>query len=403
MALIAVAEAVARIVAGVVPLPCEAVPLGEALDRALGRDLAARRTQPPWNASAMDGYAVRAADIETVPVTLKVIGAAPAGHPFSGRVKAGDAVRIFTGAPVPQGADTVVIQEDTERQGDQVLIRQSVAAGRNVRQRGIDFHDGEVLIQAGRRLRPRDIALAAAMNHADLPVCRRPRIAVLATGDELAPPGTDPGPDRIISSNSYGVAAMIRQFGGEPVDLGIARDTHEALADGIRRAQGMRADVLVTLGGASVGDHDLVQESLKAEGLALDFWKIAMRPGKPLMFGRLGDMRVLGLPGNPVSAMVCARLFLIPLVEALLGLADPAPGDSPAILGADLPENDHRQDYLRATVVRDAAGRLVATPFARQDSSMLSTLCQSDAFIVRAPHAPPARAGDPCTVMLLDF
>lgn len=403
MALIPVAEAVERIVAGVVALPCEPVLLGEAQGRALGRDLAARRTQPPWNVSAMDGYAVRAADIERIPATLEVIGVAPAGHPFNGEVKAGEAVRIFTGAPVPEGADTVVIQEDTDRHGDRIVIRQQLAAGRNVRPRGIDFQEGQVLIRAGRRVRPRDIALAAAMNHADLPVRRRPRIAVLATGDELAPPGTDPGPDRIISSNSYGVAAMIRQFGGDPVDLGIALDTHEALAGGIRRAQAAEAEVLVTLGGASVGDHDLVQDALKAEGLELDFWQIAMRPGKPLMFGRLGAMRVLGLPGNPVSAMVCARLFLIPLVEALLGLADQGPCDRPAILGADLPENDRRQDYIRATAVRDEIGRIVATPFERQDSSMLSTLGRSDAFIVRAPHAPAARAGEACTVMLIDF
>ncbi len=403
MALIPVDEALRRIVSDVSPLPPEAVALDRALGRALAADLASRRTQPPWDVSAMDGYAVRAADVATVPVRLNVIGSAPAGHPFRSAVGAGEAVRIFTGAPLPEGADAIVIQEDTERDGDTVIIRETSAAGRFVRRRGLDFAEGDVLVSGGSRLRPRDIALAAAMNYAEIPVRRRPRVAVLATGDELAPPGTDPGPDRIISSNSYGVGAMVRQFGGEAIDLGIAPDTRDALAAGIRQAQTSGAEILVTLGGASVGEHDLVQDALKAEGLTLDFWQIAMRPGKPLMFGRLGDMRVLGLPGNPVSAMVCARLFLVPLVEELLGLTDRGTGDVPAVLGGDLPENDRRQDYLRATAVRDDTGRLVAAPFARQDSSMLATLGRADAFIVRPPHAPAAKAGDACAVMLLDF
>lgn len=403
MALIPVAEALDRIVADVTPLPSESVTLDQALGRALSADLASRRTQPPWDVSAMDGYAVRAADVVGAPARLNVIGAAPAGHPFPGVVGAGQAVRIFTGAPLPEGADAIVIQEDSERDGDTVIIREPSSRGRFVRRRGLDFADGDVLVSGGSRLRPRDIALAAAMNHPELPVRRRPRVAVLATGDELAPPGTDPGPDRIISSNSYGVGAMVRQFGGEAIDLGIAPDTHDALATGVRRAQALGAEILVTLGGASVGDHDLVQDALKSEGLSLDFWQIAMRPGKPLMFGRLGDMRVLGLPGNPVSALVCARLFLVPLVEALLGLPAQGGGDVPAVLGGDLPENDRRQDYLRATISRDAAGGLVATPFARQDSSMLATLGRAGAFIVRPPHAPAARAGETCAVMLLDF
>lgn len=403
MALIPVDEALRRIVSDVSPLSTETVALDQALGRALAADLASRRTQPPWDVSAMDGYAVRAADVASAPVVLDVIGTAPAGHPFRGAVGAGKAVRIFTGAPLPEGADAIVIQEDTERDDDTVIIREPSSAGRFVRRRGLDFAEGDVLVSGGSRLRPRDIALAAAMNHAEVVVHCRPRVAVLATGDELAPPGTDPGSDRIISSNSYGVGAMVRQFGGEAIDLGIAPDTRDALATGIRRAQASGVEILVTLGGASVGEHDLVQDALKAEGLTLDFWQIAMRPGKPLMFGRLGDMRVLGLPGNPVSAMVCARLFLVPLVEALLGLTDRGTGDVPAVLGGDLPENDRRQDYLRATAVRDATGRLVATPFARQDSSMLATLGRADAFIVRPPHAPAAKAGDACTVMLLDF
>jgi molybdopterin molybdotransferase len=403
MALLSVEDALARVVEGVVPLPAERVPLDAALDRVLADDVASRRTQPPWDTSAMDGYAVRAEDVASVPSRLRVIGAAPAGHPFSGRVGAGEAVRIFTGAPVPDGADAIVIQEDTEREGEDVVVGATARIGTYVRRRGLDFTEGEVLLQAGGRLGPRDVALAAAMNHPDLPVHQRPRVAILATGDELVAPGSDPGPDRIIASNSFGIAGMVRRAGGEPVDLGIAPDSRQAQASAVRQAIDLGADVLVTLGGASVGEHDIVQDVLQAEGLTLDFWKIAMRPGKPLIFGRLGGMRVLGLPGNPVSSLVCGRIFLVPLVEALTGRSDTGSGESPARLGSDVGANDQRQDYLRATAHRDDAGGLLATPFARQDSSMLATLVKSDAFIIRAPHAPPAKAGDPCRVLLLDF
>lgn len=403
MALLPVEDAIARIMDGVVPMPAERIALDDALDRVLAEDIAATRTQPPWDTSAMDGYAVRAADVAAVPVHLRVIGAAPAGHPFAGKVGPGEAVRIFTGAPLPDGADAIVIQEDTEQAGDDVLVRETSAAGRFVRRRGLDFAEGDVLLTAGRRADPRVLALAAAMNHASLPVRRRPKVAILATGDELAPPGGDPGPDRIIASNTFGLAALVRRAGGEPVDLGIARDNQEAVADAFRRARENAADVLVTLGGASVGEHDIVRDVLVAEGLKLDFWKIAMRPGKPMMFGTFGNARFLGLPGNPVSAIVCGRLFVVPLIQALTGLKEGIAGERPARLGADLGENDQRQDYLRATVSSDAAGGLVATPFPRQDSSMLATLARADALVIRPPHAPAAKAGDPCRVLLMDF
>jgi molybdopterin molybdotransferase len=403
MPLISVEDALTRILDGVRPKPAERVMLDDALDRVLAEDIAARRTQPPWDTSAMDGYAVRAADVATVPVSLKVIGAAPAGHAFGGHVGPGEAVRIFTGAPMPDGADTIVIQEDTDRTGDVVLVREVSGIGRFVRRRGLDFAKGDVLLTAGRRADPRAIALAAAMNHADVPVFGRPKIAILATGDELALPGGDPGPDRIIASNSFGIAGIVRHAGGTPVDLGIAPDNRDALASAVAKARDSGADVLVTLGGASVGEHDIVQDVLVSEGLSLDFWKIAMRPGKPLMFGQFGDARFLGLPGNPVSAMITARLFLVPLVHALTGLKESASGETNARLGADLGENDQRQDYLRATASTDPDGTLVVTPFGRQDSSMLATLARADALIIRPPFAPPASAGETCRVLLMDF
>ncbi|MEJ8573154.1 gephyrin-like molybdotransferase Glp [Microbaculum marinum] len=403
MAMLSVEEALARVLDGATALPAESVALKDALDRTLADDIASRRTQPPWDTSAMDGYAVRAGDVETVPVELRVVGSAPAGHSFNGRVGLNEAVRIFTGAPLPDGTDTVVIQEDTEREGDVVRVLESSGVGRYVRKRGLDFRRGDVLLNAGSRLGPRHIALAAAMNHAVLPVRCRPRVAVLATGDELVPPGKDPGPDSIIASNGYGMAGLVRRAGGTPIDLGIARDTRNSLSTAFTEAVESRADVLVTLGGASVGEHDIVQDVLQAHGLELGFWKIAMRPGKPLIFGRLGNMRVLGMPGNPVSSMVCGRLFMVPLIHALLGRRDPQTGETVARLGGDVGANDQRQDYLRARLSRDEAGGLVATPFARQDSSMLATLVRADAFVIRPPHAPPAQAGDPCRVLIMDF
>jgi molybdopterin molybdotransferase len=298
---------------------------------------------------------------------------------------------------VPEGADAVLIQENARREGDTVEVIEPVAAGRNIRPAGLDFRKGDVILNAGRALDPHAISVAAAMGHASLPVRRKPRVAVLANGDELVPPGATPGPDQIVSSNGIGLAALIEELGGEAVDLGIAPDKREAIAAYVDRAAS--ADILVTTGGASVGEHDLMQDALTDRGLKLDFWKIAMRPGKPLMVGRLGDMRVLGLPGNPVSTFVCAHIFLKPLVRALLGL--PLGADlRTAKLGTPMPANDGRQDYVRARLRATAEG-LEATPFDIQDSSMLSTLAAADALIIRPVGALAAPAGTTVPVLLL--
>ncbi|MHB2166396.1 molybdopterin molybdotransferase MoeA [Alsobacter sp. R-9] len=382
------------------PLESETVPIGAAAGRTLATPLAALRTQPPFPASAMDGYAVRAADVAAPGARLSVIGTAPAGHAFAGRVGPGEAVRIFTGAPVPEGADTVLIQENADAENGTIVARTTEPAGRFVRPAGLDFRAGEELIPAGHRMTPRSQALAAAMGHATVPVRRRPRVAVLATGDELVRPGEAMRPDQIVASNVYAVAGMVVEAGGEPIDLGIATDDFASLAAAITAAEAARADVLVTLGGASVGDHDLVQSALTQRGMTLGFWRIAMRPGKPLIFGQLGTMGILGLPGNPVSSIVCAQLFLLPLLRALAGDADAgADRSEAAILGADLPANDMRQDYLRASISEGPDGRRVATPFGRQDSSMLRLLAQAQALIIRPPHAPAAKAGEACRIL----
>jgi molybdopterin molybdotransferase len=306
-------------------------------------------------------------------------------------------VRIFTGAPVPDGADAILIQEDAERAGDAIRVKGAVAPGKFVRRAGLDFEAGRVLLHAGRMLDARAIALAAAMDHADVPVRRRPRVAILSNGDELVPPGAEAGPDQIVSSNGVGLAAFVREIGGEPHDLGIAPDRREAIAASVARAAG--ADVLVAVGGASVGDHDLVQAALADAGMELDFWRIAMRPGKPLMVGKLRGMRVLGLPGNPVSALVCGHVFLKPLIRAMLGLPREH-GMATARLGAPMGANDNRQDYVRARL-SIVDGERVATPFPLQDSSMLATLATADALIVRPVRAPPAEAGERVPVLLL--
>jgi molybdopterin molybdotransferase len=348
----------------------------------------------------MDGYALRSTDAKAG-AELDVVGTSAAGHGFPGAVSAGKCVRIFTGAPVPEGADAVLIQEDaTVLDGNRIRVNEGQTAGRNIRPKGLDFREGNVLLEAGRTMGMREIALAAALGHGFVPVRKRPCVAILATGDELVSPGEKPGPDQIVASNAVGIAALVEASGGEPHDLGIAADTHSALADAIGRARDLSPDVLVTLGGASVGDHDLVQAALKNAGMALDFWKIAMRPGKPLMFGRLGDMRVLGLPGNPVSSLVCAVLFLGPLLSAFLG-EPPRDRTETAVLGTDMGENDQRQDYVRAALSERPDGLPVATPFPRQDSSMLATLARSDCLVIRAPHAPPAAAGSPCRILRL--
>jgi molybdopterin molybdotransferase len=401
MALMPVVEAKDRILKNAKTLPRENVPLHQCAGRVLAAGIRAKRDQPPFPASAMDGYAVRFADVQAVPVSLKVVGTAPAGHGFGGTVKAGRAVRIFTGAPVPKGADTVVIQENTEAADGQVSVTVAAQrAGQHIRRKGLDFAKGEELLRRGTLLGAREIGLAAAMNWPDLPVTKRPKVAIFTTGDELVSPGTTPRADQIVSSNSFALSALVRRYGGEAVDLGIIPDNLKAISRAVRKASG--AEVLLTTGGASVGDHDLVQAALKAEGIALDFWKIALRPGKPLMFARNGKQRILGLPGNPVSALVCARIFLKPLLSALLGLP-PAEDVVKARLGSDLPANDQRQDYLRATVARGGDGSFEATPFKLQDSSMQRALTQAHGLIVRPPFAPAVRAGDLVDLLLLDF
>ncbi len=401
MALLSVADALARVIEGAVPVSAEQVALNEAEGRVLAGDLLARRTQPPEDLSAMDGYAVRAADVMTVPARLKLIGEVAAGRPFPGTVEAGQAARIFTGGVLPAGSDTVVIQENTAREGDLVVVATPASKAKNVRPAGLDFSQGQVGLRAGRRLTGRDVALAAAMNHATVAVRRRPKIAIVATGDELVPPGTEPGPGQIVYSNVFALAAVARREGAEVIDLGILPDRLEETIAGVRRARELGADVLVTAGGASVGDYDLVQPALAAEGLALSFWKVAVRPGKPLLSGRLGAMRVLGLPGNPVSAYVCSVLFLVPLIRSLAGRSDLSLPALSGVLGRDLKENDERADYLRATLtLRD--GTPVATPFPLQDSSMLVPLAAADCLVIRAPHAPAAKAGDRCEFVRLD-
>ena len=407
MALMPVAEALARVLAETAPLPTEDVALDDAQGRVLAEDLVALRTQPPADVSAMDGYAVRADDVAQAPVTLKLIGEVAAGHPFSGRVDKGQAARIFTGGVVPDGADTVVIQENTRRDGDRVVIEQPAAKARNVRLGGIDFKQGETLLARGRRLTDRDVMLAASMNHPRLRVYRRPHVAVLGTGDELIMPGGTPGPGEIIYSNGFALSALVRAEGGVVTDLGVARDNIEDIASRVRRARDGDADILLTSGGASVGDHDLVQKALKSEGLDLSFWRIALRPGRPMMHGRLGRegqsaMHVLGVPGNPVSSYVCAFLFLAPLLRKLSGRTDIEPVPEPAILGRDLPANDERADYLRATLAMGDEGP-VATPVDSQDSSLMAPLARAGCLLIREPHAPAAAAGSRCRILKFAF
>lgn len=402
--LLSVDAALAQILSTVVePLPAEQVPLAHARGRTLRHDLAARRTQPPVAVSAMDGYALRSVDVAAPLTELRVIGTSAAGQAFKGLVGAGQAVRIFTGAPVPEGADTILMQENARTGEGTITALQREPLGRHIRAAGLDFHEGEIGLTAGRRLGAAELALAAAMNHAILPVARQPRVAILATGDELVSPGHEPGPAQIVASNSFALAAIVEQAGGLPIDLGIAGDSFEALSRAIRQAREQEADVLITLGGASVGDLDLVQSTLMTEGLDLGFWKVAMRPGKPLMHGRLGPVRVLGLPGNPVSSIVCGILFVRPLVRALCG--DPTAGApilEPARLAAPLPPNERRQDYVRATLEPQDDDLPLVRSASTQDSSMLKILAGTQCLIVRPPLAPAAGPGELCSIIRHD-
>lgn len=390
-------EAVARIAAAFRPLGTESVSIAEAAGRVLSDDIVAKCDQPPAPMSAMDGYAVRAADTASVPKSLTVIGTAPAGTPFDGTVDKGSAVRIFTGGVVPDGADAIVIQEDTEAAGDRVIVREAPRPGQHIRAKSLDFEAGDVVLKKGTRLGPRDIALLAAADAPSIAVVKKPRVALVATGDELSRPGAARGAGGIVASSTYALRAYVEKWGGSAIDLGILPDRPEAFA----RLPGLAryADLIVTQGGASVGDHDLVQRALKPLGFELDFWKIAMRPGKPLIFGRLNETPLLGLPGNPVSAMVCAILFLRPAIAAMLGMEYRAPMGK-ARLAAPLKANGPRQDYVRTRIISQA-GERIAEPFALQDSSMQKIFAEADGLIVRAPHAAEAAAGDEVEILML--
>jgi molybdopterin molybdotransferase len=389
--MISVEEALGRLLAPLEVLMPEQVSIADGVGRVLAEDVAARRTQPPFAVSAMDGYAVRADDLGHIPVGLRIVAEIPAGAGFGGRLGAGETARIFTGAPLPDGADTIIIQEDTERRGDRVEVKEGAARGRYVRRAGLDFAEGDVLLHKGRRLTPRDIGVAAAMNRPWLMVHRRPRVAILSTGDEIVMPGDPIGPHQIVSSNALALAAFVTAVGAVPVLVGNAPDDPDALKQIAAAAKGV--DLFVTTGGVSVGEHDLVRDVLSADGLAIDFWEIAMRPGKPLMFGHYRGTPMLGLPGNPVSTLVCSLLFLRPAIDRLSGL--PATTDPPltARLAVAVRQNDRRQDYLRARLARGADGVLEAAPFEVQDSSMMRPLAASDCLVVRPPHAPPLAAG----------
>ncbi|WP_411035468.1 gephyrin-like molybdotransferase Glp [Shinella sp. BYT-45] len=402
MSLLSVADALDRLLCGAKPAQrTESVPLHEAQGRVLAEDVAARLTQPPFDNSAMDGYAVRHADIAELGAVLKVVGTSSAGHAFEGSAGPGEAVRIFTGAPLPAFADTVLLQEDAEVLEDgRIRTTFLTAKGRHIRPRGQDFREGEVVLRAGDVLDAGRLTVAAAMNHAALTVYARPRIALLATGDELVPPGASPGASQIIASNTYGVSAIAREAGAEVIDLGIVGDDRQAMLEAVRHALTLDIDVLVTLGGASVGDFDLVQPVLGEAGMALDFWRIAMRPGKPLMVGRLGAVQVVGLPGNPVSSLVCSLIFLEPLVRRLARLPERSRLRA-AVAAVPLQQNDRRQDYVRARIARGPGGELLVTPHDRQDSSMMKVFAASEGLLVRPPHSPAAQAGAACEILLL--
>jgi molybdopterin molybdotransferase len=400
LSLMPVAEALQRVLADAKALPAETVLLVDALGRVLTEDMAALRTQPPAAVSAMDGYAVQGSDVAHAPVTLKLIGEVAAGHPFEGSVGPGEAARIFTGGVLPEGSDTVVIQELATSDGNTVTIQKSAAKRRNVRAQGIDFAKGQLLLRKGTQLSDRDLMLAAAMNHPRLSVHRQPKVAVLGTGDELVQPGSKPNPGEIVYSNGFALTALARSEGGTVLDLGIARDRIEDITAGVGRAREWGADVLVTTGGASVGEHDLVQRALASEGLDLSFWRVALRPGRPMMHGRLGGMQVLGLPGNPVSSYVCAYLFLVPLLRRLAGRHDFEHNPARARLGRDLPPNDERADYLRATL-EDGPDGPVATPLPDQDSSLMAPLAKAGCLLIREPRAPAASAGSDCVILKL--
>lgn len=378
-------------------VPAEQVPLTEGLGRVLAANAVSQLTYPPADISAMDGYAVRAADTDGAPVILTQVGFSQAGSGFAGTVGRDETVRIFTGAPLPDGADAIVIQENATGDGDRITIEKPVATGTFVRPEGMDFVAGEPVLTAGTLLTARCLGLLAAMNVTWLDVRRRPRIAYLGTGDELVMPGQPLAPDQIISSNSVALDGYVRTLGGEPVSLGIARDDPQSLRSALSRLGGV--DLLVTIGGASVGEFDLVRDVFGGEGMEVIFHGVAVRPGKPVLFGKLGGVPVLGMPGNPVSVGISSLLFLRPAIEQMLAIASPPEPMTRARLGVNLGENDRRQDYMRATLSKDDDGELVATPLGKQDSAMMAGFAKADALIVRPPFDPALSAGDRVNVM----
>ncbi len=397
--MISVNEAIQHVTDTVNLTGSEDVPLKDCLGRVLAEDLASRLSHPPAEMSSMDGYAVRAADTQNAPVILKLVGESPAGGSYDGVVGVGETVRIFTGAPLPAGADAVQMQENTEANGDQITFHESVPVNKFIRATGMDFAEGDVLIKAGTVMGARHIGLAAAMNLPTLPVRRKPRVAILATGNEVAMPGDDLGPSQIITSNSFALHSYITAMGGEPVDLGIAGDTLDDLRAKMEGAED--CDILVTIGGVSVGDYDLVGDVLQEKGLEQIFHKIAQRPGKPLLFGTIGDLAVFGMPGNPVSTGVCSVIYLRRALAVMLGMTDIDAPMQTAVLGEDLGENDQRQDYLRARLNIGSDGDRVAMPFSKQDSAMQAKFAEADCLIIRAPHAPAIEAGERVEILFL--
>lgn len=396
--MISVTEARAKIVAALAPAGTETIPVMDALGRVLAENAVARISHPAANVSAMDGYAVRAADA-TLNATLKVTGTSAAGHPWDGSVGPGQAARIFTGAHVPAGADTVVLQEDTSVAGDTVTINEAAMLGKHIRPRGQDFKTSETVLYAPRRISYRDVGLLAAMNLPLIPVFKRPRIGVLSTGDEVVMPGDDVKHGQLVSANGPGLCAFIAHMGATPIHLGIARDDATSLATMADAAKDL--DMLITTGGVSVGDHDLIAKVLGENGLDVNFHKIAMRPGKPLLFGNLKGTPFFGLPGNPVSAMVCAILYVGPALEKMQGLEGAAPPTVKARLSVGMKANDKREDFLRATLERSGSGDLIATPYPKQDSAMITTLAKADGLIIRPPFSPAATPGEIVDVIAL--
>ena len=398
--MLAVDDALNSVLSEINKLNYEEISISQSRDRILATDLISRVTQPPTAVSAMDGYAVRVEDLDIIPTTLALIGESAAGRSFKGEIQPGQTVRIFTGAAVPDNANAIIIQENAEKLGNKIKIKEKIKTGKYIRSAGQDFHRGQTLIKAGTRLNSRNIALAAGMNIPWIKVIRKPRVAILSTGDELVLPGEEVGSDQIISSNSIGLAVLIEAHGGIAINLGIAKDDPKSLKNIISNLTGI--DMLITIGGASVGDYDLIKTVLVSEGLDITFSKVAMRPGKPLIFGKINNTPMLGLPGNPVSAGVTATLFLVPTINKMLGLCNTFYKTETAVLGCDIDKNDERQDYLRARLENTGMKEAIVTPFDKQDSSMLANYADADCLIVRKPFAASLSRGKKVKIIRLD-